>query len=140
QTRLAGILQNTRQQMMRLREQESSEEDRRGGGREVQRQTSAQIRNMLTDVQRQQYEEVLKNSERQRDEGGVQGRPGRVWIRNADGTPQPVALTVGISDDSSTEVLGGDLREGQEVITGLLTVTKRPGSAPTPGFGQQRPF
>jgi HlyD family secretion protein len=139
QARLAGILQNTRQQMLRLREQESSEEDRRGRAREVQTQTRAQIRNMLTDAQRQQYEEVLKNSERQRDEGGAQGRPGRVWIRNADGMPQPIALVVGISDDSTTEVLGGDLREGQEVITGILAGAKPTGVAP-PGFGPRRPF
>jgi hypothetical protein len=46
---------------------------------------------------------------------------------------------VGISDDSSTEVLAGDLREGQEVITGILAGAKRSSSAP-PGFGQQRPF
>jgi hypothetical protein len=36
-------------------------------------------------------------------------------------------------------VLSGDLREGQEVITGILAGAKRPSSAP-PGFGQQRPF
>ena len=94
---------------------------------------------MLTDTQRQQYEEVLKNSERQREEGSVQGRPGRVWIRNADGTPQPIALTVGISDDSSTEVLSGDLREGQEVITGILASAK-PTSVAPPGFGPRRSF
>jgi HlyD family secretion protein len=139
QARLSEILQNTRQQMMRLREQEPAEEGRRGRAREVQAQTRAQIRNILTDAQRQQYEDFLKNSERQRDEASVQGRPGRVWIRHADGTPQAVALTVGISDDSATEVLSGDLREGQEVITGILTGPKRPASAP-PGFGQQRPF
>jgi len=140
QARLAEILQNTRQQMMRLREQEPSEEGGRGRAREVQAQTRAQIRNILTDTQRQQYEDLLKNSERQRDTGSVQGRPGRVWMRNADGTPEPITLTVGISDDSSTEVLSGDLREGQEVITGILaSSSKRPGSAP-PGFGQQRPF
>jgi HlyD family secretion protein len=139
QARLAEILQNTRQQMMRLREQEPSEEGRRGRAREVQAQTRTQIRNMLTDTQRQQYEDVLKTSERQRDEGSVQGRAGRVWIRNADGAPEPVALTVGISDESFSEVLSGDLREGQEVITGILAGAKRPGSAP-PGFGQQRPF
>jgi HlyD family secretion protein len=140
QAHLAEILQNTRQQMMRLREQEPSEEGGRGRAREVQAQTRAQIRNILTDTQRQQYEDLLKNSERQRDAGSVQGRPGRVWMRNADGTPEPITLTVGISDDSSTEVLSGDLREGQEVITGILTGSaKRPGFAP-PGFGQQRPF
>jgi HlyD family secretion protein len=139
QARLSEILQNTRQQMMRLREQELSEEERRGRAREVQTQTRAQIRNMLTETQRQQYEDLLKNSERQRGDGSVQGRPGRVWIRNADGTPAPVALTVGISDDSSTEVLSGDLREGQEVITGILASAK-PTTAAPPGFGPRRPF
>jgi HlyD family secretion protein len=94
---------------------------------------------MLTDAQRQQYEELLKNSERQRDEGSAQGRPARVWIRHADGMPQPIALTVGISDDSSTEVLSGDLQEGQEVITGILASAK-PASAAPPGFGPRRPF
>jgi HlyD family secretion protein len=139
QARLAEILQNTRQQMMRLREQGTAEEGGRGRARQVQAQTRAQIRNLLTDTQRQQYDELLKNSDRQREGAASQGRPGRVWIRNADGTPEPITLTVGISDDSSTEVLSGDLREGQEVITGILTVARRPGSAP-PGFGQQRPF
>jgi HlyD family secretion protein len=94
---------------------------------------------MLTETQRQQYEELLKNSDRQRDEGSVQGRPGRVWIRNANGAPEALTLSVGIADDSFTEVLSGDLREGQEVITGILAGAKRPSSAP-PGFGQQRPF
>jgi HlyD family secretion protein len=139
QTRLSEILQNTRQQMMRLREQEPSEEGRRARAREVQAQTRAQIRNMLTDSQRQQYDEFLKNSERQREAGTVQGRPGRVWIRAAEGTPEPLSLRLGIADDSFTEVLSGDLHEGQEVITGILaTAAKRPAAGP-PGFGP-RPF
>jgi HlyD family secretion protein len=139
QARLAEILRSTRQQMQQLREQEPSEEARRGRAREVQARTRAQIRNMLTETQLKQYEELLKNSDRQRDEGNAQGKPGRVWIRNADGTPEALALTVGIADDSFTEVLSGDLHEGQEVITGILAGAKRPASAP-PGFGQQRPF
>ena len=139
QARLDEILQNTRQQMMRLRAQEPSAEGGRGRAREVQAQMRAQIRTMLTDTQRQQYEELLKTSERQRDEGRVQGRRGRVWIRHADGTPQPITLTVGISDDSSTEVLSGDLQEGQEVITGILASAKRLSATP-PGFGQQQRF
>ena len=82
--------------MMRLRQQEASEEDRRGRAREVQAQTRGQIRNMLTDAQRQQYEEVLKTpSERGRRAACREDR-GEVWIRNADGMPQPIALVVGI--------------------------------------------
>jgi HlyD family secretion protein len=139
QERLAGILQQTRQQMIRLREQEGSEEERRRRARDVQTQSRAQIRNILTDTQRQHYEEILKSTERQRDEGAVQGRPGRVWVRDSDGMPQPISLTVGISDDSSTEVLAGDLREGQEVITGILA-SARPSSVAPPGFGPRRSF
>jgi HlyD family secretion protein len=137
QARLAEILQHTRQQMGRLRDQEASDEERRGQARAIQTQTRAQIRNMLTDSQRQQYEEVLKNSDRQRPAGAGQGRPGRVWTRNADGKPEPVALTLGIADDSFTEVLSGELRAEQEVITGILTAAKRPDAAP-PGFGVRR--
>jgi HlyD family secretion protein len=139
QERLTGILQQTRQQMLRLREQEGSEEERRRRARDVQAQSRAQIRTILTDTQRQQYEEVLKSTERPRGDGGLQGRPGRVWIRNADGMPQPIALMVGISDDSSTEVLSGDLHEGQEVITGILA-SARPSSVAPPGFGPRRSF
>jgi HlyD family secretion protein len=65
------------------------------------------------------------------------GRPGRVWILDAQARLQPRPLTLGIADDTYTEVLSGDLQAGQEVITGVLTATTRPGSAP-PGFGLPR--
>jgi len=44
---------------------------------------------------------------------------GRVWILGPDGKPAPVRLALGLSDGSFTEVLRGDLKEGQEVIVGL---------------------
>jgi HlyD family secretion protein len=138
QTQLADILQKNRQQMQRLREQEGAEEGRRTQGREMQAQTRAQIRNILTDSQRQQYEEVLKTTDRRREEAPAQGRPGRVWLRHDDGKPQDLPLTLGISDDSYTEVVAGELHEGQEVITGILAQAKRPAASP-PGFGP-RPF
>jgi HlyD family secretion protein len=137
QARLSEVLDNTRQRMLRLREQEPSEEERRTRAREVQAQTRAQIRNMLTEPQRQQYDEYLKTADRQREEGAGQGRPGRVWVRRADGTPEPLPLTLGIADDSFTEVLSGDLRQGQEVITGILATAKPSASSP-PGFGLRR--
>jgi HlyD family secretion protein len=64
-------------------------------------------------------------------------RPGCVWILTERGLPEPTALLLGISDETSTEVVSGDLREGQEVMTGVLTTTMRAGSAP-PGFGPPR--
>jgi HlyD family secretion protein len=122
------------ERMLRLREEAPSEEERRSWAREVQGQTRAQIRNMLTEPQRQQYDEYLKTAERQREEGPGQGRPGRVWIRRADGAPEPLSLMLGIADDSFTEVLSGDLGEGQEVLTGILATAKPLASSP-PGFG-----
>jgi HlyD family secretion protein len=43
-----------------------------------------------------------------------------VYVLGADGQPQAVQITVGESNGSVTEVLTGDLREGQEVITSRL--------------------
>ena len=138
QARLEDILQKARQQTRRMREQELTDEARRARMRETQAHTRAQIRTILTETQSQQYEELLKATERQREDGEAQSRPGRVWVRNADGKPEPLSVTLGISDDTYTEVLSGDLRQGQEVITGILTTAKRSTSGP-PGFGT-RPF
>ena len=57
---------------------------------------------------------------------------GRVWVLGSDGKPAPVEIALGLSDGSSTEVLRGDLKEGQEVIVGLAggagQVAKKPKS------------
>ena len=53
-----------------------------------------------------------------------------MWIPDADGKPKAVALTLGISDGTATEVLRGDLKEGQEIITGLVAAGQnRPGTS-----------
>jgi HlyD family secretion protein len=49
-----------------------------------------------------------------------------VWIQAPDGKPQAVQVLLGISDGQSTEIVRGELQEGQEIITGLA-------GAPTPG-------
>ena len=42
----------------------------------------------------------------------------QVWVLGADGTPQAVAVTPGISDGRMTEITAGDLKAGMRVITG----------------------
>ena len=140
QAQLEDLLQKSRQQSLRLREQGLSEENLRAGRRELQTQTRAKIRSILTDPQRQKYEELVQTLDRQREEARLQGRPGRVWMRQADGVPQPLVLRLGISDEAFTEVVAGELHEGQEVITGTLAAAKRSTFTPTttpPGFGQR---
>ena len=54
-----------------------------------------------------------------------------------DGKPAAVTLTLGLSDGASTEVLRGDVREGQEVIVGSAGAGGR-GAQPTQGAPRLR--
>ena len=130
QTRLSEVFQKTGQQFRAMREEES-EERRQAMRRDMQTQTRAQIRTLLTPEQRQKYEELMKA----REEAQTQARPGRVWIVGANGTPEPRPLTIGIANDTQTEVVAGDLPAGQQVITGLLTSSKSSKRTAPPGFG-----
>jgi len=51
-----------------------------------------------------------------------------VWILE-DGKPKRVPVTIGISDGMFTEVTGGDLKEGQDVILESLGATKKNNTA-----------
>jgi HlyD family secretion protein len=59
-----------------------------------------------------------------------------VWVLGQDGTPDRRKITVGLSDGASTEVVDGDLKEGDMVITGqqVSGAAKTTTSTP-PGFG-----
>jgi HlyD family secretion protein len=57
-----------------------------------------------------------KPSERVKPAEGDQGRPGKVWVLSPEGKPTPVSITLGITDGTSSEVMGGNLQEGAEVI------------------------
>lgn len=50
------------------------------------------------------------------------GRPARVWTRDEDGGVMPVAVGIGASDGSMTEVLAEPLSEGQQVAVGEAIV------------------
>jgi HlyD family secretion protein len=59
-----------------------------------------------------------------------------VWVLGQDGKPDRRRITVGLSDGSATEVVDGELNEGDMVITGqTLTGANRPASTTPPGFG-----
>jgi HlyD family secretion protein len=44
-----------------------------------------------------------------------------VYIKGEDGEPKPVSITTGVTNGSMTEVIGGDLKPGDQVITGQLS-------------------
>ncbi|MGB6866384.1 MAG: efflux RND transporter periplasmic adaptor subunit [Candidatus Aminicenantaceae bacterium] len=43
---------------------------------------------------------------------------GRVWIEDESGNLKPLMVRIGVTDNTYTEVVRGELEEGQEVITG----------------------
>jgi HlyD family secretion protein len=60
-----------------------------------------------------------------------------VWVLGQDGKPQRRRITVGLSDGSATEVVDGDLKEGDMVITGqqVSSTTRTSTNSTPPGFG-----
>ena len=64
-----------------------------------------------------------------------EGRPARLYVvRNTQ--PTPVQARLGITDGSYTEVLSGDVQEGQEVILSMTDGAKAASSSsPRGGFG-----
>jgi HlyD family secretion protein len=57
----------------------------------------------------------MSDGRRPRDDGGA---PGRVFVLGPDNQPHGLAVRVGATDGSYTELLGGDLKEGGAVIVG----------------------
>jgi HlyD family secretion protein len=55
-------------------------------------------------------------------QGATAGRSGKqtVYVKGEDGTPKPIRITTGQTNGTMTEVTGGDLQPGMEVITGQL--------------------
>jgi HlyD family secretion protein len=66
------------------------------------------------------------------------GQTRTVWVLGQDGKPQPRRIKIGLSDGVSTEVVEGNLNEGDMVITGqTVSGADRPAATQTrpPGFG-----
>jgi len=49
---------------------------------------------------------------------------GQVWRLDAHGSLQPVAVSLGVSDDAHTEVTGGGLAAGDEIVVGVVSGQK----------------
>ncbi|HEY2994244.1 MAG TPA: efflux RND transporter periplasmic adaptor subunit [Methylomirabilota bacterium] len=110
QQKLDAIFADTRQQMQAL-----SEQERQQKGPRIREAARVRIREMLTPEQRAKYDEMSPGEGR----GGAGGgsTAGRVYVVDGEKL-KPLSLTLGISDGTSTEVLRGDVKEGQEVVIG----------------------
>jgi HlyD family secretion protein len=68
----------------------------------------------------------------------LEGQRRLVWVVGQDGKPQSRRIKVGLSDGASTEVVEGNLQEGEMVITGQTIsggTAAQNTQTPAPGFG-----
>ncbi|MGQ0544412.1 MAG: efflux RND transporter periplasmic adaptor subunit [Betaproteobacteria bacterium] len=127
---LDDIFNESRRRFAALRELGSEAERRREVDR-IRADTSARIGEIVTAAQRPAWEKLLAESR-----GRAPAAAGRVWMLR-DGEPVAVEVRLGLSDGSSTELLGGALPEGAEVIVGLAAAG---GEAQQSGLPRFRPF
>lgn len=103
-----------------MRDQDIEREEIRRALRAMRENSQKEIAPLLNEAQRAKYRDLL----RKREESGV--RRAQLWVLNGSGEPAPVNIGIGISDGSVTEVVRGDLKEGQSVVVGQ---TKEPAAA-----------
>lgn len=89
--------------------------DRKKEMARLRAESRARIAEILDQEQRKQYEAIVA------EQSGRTASRGRVWLLDADGKPKSVALRLGVTDGSFTEVLGSELKAGDEVLIGTAT-------------------
>ena len=112
QKKLEPILEESRTQFMGLARVPQNQ--RRAAATRIREETRQKVRAILTPEQQAKYDQLPQG---QPARAGAEGLPGRVFVLDETGKPKAIALRLGISDGQSTEVLSGELKDGQEVIT-----------------------
>jgi len=118
QRKLDPIIQDMREQMSML--QQVPEDQRRARTRQILGDMRTRVREILTPTQQLAFD-ASASARAQRASGTTSGR---VFIVGHDGKPKAVTLTLGISDGTATEIVGGGVQEGQEVIVGTGASTR----------------
>jgi HlyD family secretion protein len=92
---------------------------------------------VLTPEQREKYAAMR---ETRRDARAAAGVPGRVFVLDGAGAPRQVALRLGASDGSHTEVISGEIKPGDTVVTGTIASPKAAGATGGGGRGMRFGF
>jgi HlyD family secretion protein len=106
-----------------------SPEERRGLGVSMRRELSAKIAQALDPERKAKYEQIVAEN---RSTRGQVGSPGRVYVTDEKGDLRTVNLRTGVTDGTYTEVLSGDIAEGQSVVIGGGSKSEPAGSTGSP--------
>jgi HlyD family secretion protein len=118
QAKLEAILDDTRDRIRKLDTEDKGE--RRRQAERLRGESRARIAEMLNPEQRKRYEEMAPG----RAGGGRSVTSGRVWVMDDTGKPKAVSVRIGLADGTHSEVVGGTLQEGTEVIVGTQADAK----------------
>jgi len=113
QARLDEIFADLRAKMAELRD--APEADRRARTERARGEMRQKISAMLKPEQQSKYAELVAA-----ETGRVAAGAGRVYVAGSEGKPTEVKLRLGLTDGNATEVIGGDLAEGADVIVGTV--------------------
>ena len=130
---LEEIFSESRQKFARLRDIRV-EADRRRELERVRAETNARIAEILKPEQKPAWDRILAES------GRGPSSTGRVWQLD-EGKPKAVEVRLGLTDGTSTELVGGPLTEGAEVVVGTTEARGAPaGAQPSGGLPRGRFF
>jgi HlyD family secretion protein len=127
QAKLETIQNETRNRIAGISVDDPAERKKEIG--RLRAQSRAQIAEILNEEQRKRYDAMVAEQ---------QGRAitrGRVWVQDASGTPKLVSVRLGVSDGTFTELVGDDLKAGDEVIVGTGATARGESKAAPPRFG-----
>jgi len=133
QQKLDAIFAGMREKFMALREM--PEADRARASERNRAEIREKITAILTDEQKKKYAEIVA------EQAGRTPSRGRVWVAGTDTEKKPrvIEVRLGLTDGTMTEVLSGDLKEGQEVLVGTIGAQKGGAPAGAPR-GPRLPF
>jgi HlyD family secretion protein len=129
QDKLEAIQRDTGQKIAAIAADNPAERKKEIG--RLRAESRARIAELLDPEQRKLYDAIVA------EQSGRSTTRGRVWVLDAEGKPKVVALRLGISDGSFTEVLGEDLKAGDEVLIGTVgaaAAAAKGGNPPRFGF------
>ena len=117
QAKLDAIQAETRRNFQAIVSQGLDDRARETQRRRILDEAREKTKEILTPEQRKKYEAMTPPQGRDGTLPG--GTPGRVYVVGLDGKPKAVNVFLGLTDGNSTEIVRGELNEGQEVIVGM---------------------
>jgi HlyD family secretion protein len=130
QTKLDAILDEARQSFAGLRGQGGDEKAAGAQRRRVRAEVREKVRAILTADQQKKFDTLGAGQD-----GAAAAGPtaARVYVPGTDGKPRAVAIMVGLTDGTYSEVVSGELQAGQDVLVGSPASTpgrQAPASGP----------